>query len=262
MWFRDVWNPQKSGDTTCGPGVAQLWYKNSYLYLPHTLFPAFLSNGTLKTRIRHTVLPLGDYCTVWMPEPKSPCPSYWLQVLLPVWVRRQPQEDSKVFLWHWTFIWVNFHTSYSSYILGWYAVNNTALSTVVPRLTMIIRSSKIAVQWNHRQAKVKKPIEMHWKPFSVFQWAKYLTIQQRSSIGRPFTSACKVRKHSGEPFCIVGSHLENPTISCFDCHKRKLGSRSREPIIMKRIFPIQSSFCDHNSDRKKHIVKWFHHKTG
>ena len=37
----------------------------------------------------------------------------------------------------------------------------TVPNTVVPRLMTIIRSSKIAVQQNRHQAKVKKPIRMH-----------------------------------------------------------------------------------------------------
>ena len=60
---------------------------------------------------------------------------------------------------------------------------------------MIMRSIKIAVQRNRRHAKIKTPLEcienrLIYLFINVFQWGKYLLVQRRSSIGRPFCDPC------------------------------------------------------------------------
>ena len=69
-------------------------------------------------------------------------------------------------------------------------------NTVVPRLTRIIRSSKITAERNRRQVKVKNPLKSIENWFNAFQWAKYLSVQRRSFIGQPFSGACIARNLS------------------------------------------------------------------
>ena len=99
---------------------------------------------------------------------------------------------------------------------------------------------------------IKKPIETHWKPFHVFQWAKYLLVQRRSSTGRAFLGACAAKmlpKNSGEPFWGARGHFENPTISCFDhCNA-------------KNRFPKQGTDCREANFPHRNIIKQIHRLT-
>ena len=75
-------------------------------------------------------------------------------------------------------------------------VRGYILYTVVPRLMTLIHSSKIAVERNPCQAKIKNPLKYIENRFNTFQWAKYLIVQQRFPIGQPFSGACKAKNAS------------------------------------------------------------------
>ena len=70
------------------------------------------------------------------------------------------------------------------------ALSRQCENTVVPRLTRIICSSKITVERNRRQAKVKIPLKCIENRSNAFQWAKYFIVKRRSSTGEAIFDRC------------------------------------------------------------------------
>ena len=101
-------------------------------------------------------------------------------------------------------------------------------------------TTRILAPWinNTSSSGEKNPIETHWKPLNEFQWAKYLIVQWRSSIGRPFSGASLAKKSilktAGSHFAQRVAILETRRLAVLIIVKQKISSRSREPIIVKR----------------------------
>ena len=98
-------------------------------------------------------------------------------------------------------------------------------STVVPRITTLIRSSEIAVEQKRRNTKIKNPLKrIKTRPAKILHRAAIL-------------GGCLVRNLSQKT---AGSHfiylvaLLKPPVSCPKIViLRRIGSQSREPIIAK-----------------------------
>ena len=116
-------------------------------------------------------------------------------------------------------------------------------STVVPRITTLIRSSEIAVEWKRRNAKIKsslKRIKTHLMHSNGLETHSPVKILHRAAI----FSACAVRnpsqKTAGSHFIYPVAILKPPISWRKIVILWRIGSRSREPIIAMRKKPIQT----------------------
>ena len=114
------------------------------------------------------------------------------------------------------------------------------VTTVVPYLTTIIRSRKIAIKQKHRKTKLKTPLKCIETRSVCSNGVKTHRPGKILHTAAIF-AACIARNPS---LYTAGSHFKHPAAilktrsAVFDRRKVKIGSRSREPIIAKRNPPI------------------------